>query len=100
MDRNERERRDSGKRELVWICSRLSQKETESREPTEGVERGPGGRGGSERQRWKAEQERDRNLVLLGSIYSRAKVATVEKRQSSLDTEGQWRKPLATSEAV
>lgn len=30
-----------------------------------------------------------------------AKVATVEKRQSSLDTEGQWkRKPLTTSEAV
>ena len=40
MAHNERERSYSGKRELVWICSRLSQKETESREPTEGAERG------------------------------------------------------------
>ena len=40
MAHNERERSSSGKRELVWICSRLSQKETESREPTEGAERG------------------------------------------------------------
>lgn len=40
MAHNERERRYSGKRELVWIYSRLSQKETESREPTEGAERG------------------------------------------------------------
>ena len=36
----------------------------------------------------------------MGSIYSRAKVVTVEKRQSSLDAEGQWRKPLAPNEAV
>ena len=36
-----RERRYYGKRELVWICFRLSQKETESREPMEGAEKGP-----------------------------------------------------------
>ena len=40
LDRNERERRYSGKRELVWICSRWSQKETETREPMEGAETG------------------------------------------------------------
>ena len=53
----------------------------------------PGSREGSGRRGWKEEQERDRNLTLMGSIYSQVNVVTVEKRQSSLDTE-QWRSHL------
>lgn len=48
LDRNEREE-GTPERETNWICSRLSQRRRLNREPTEGVERGPGGREGSER---------------------------------------------------